>query len=83
MSTIKISKNNHIYNTQVHFPHVYPSELYKELDNPSFLEVEKEINNKCISQKSIYDICEKKNINGLEVCILKAATQNLMYSLSH
>ena len=70
MKLIKVDKNNDIYKNKIS----YPSTFAKTLNNKYIFDLEKEIADNCIKEKSLYDQSEKINKDGLKICVLKKGT---------
>ncbi len=47
-----------------------PSEFIQYIHNDKIKELDEQLNDGCIKDKSLYEISEKKIVNGLKVCIL-------------
>lgn len=47
-----------------------PSDFIKYINNDNIKELDDQLNHGCIKDKSLYEISEKKIVNGLKVCVL-------------
>ncbi len=70
MNVIKITKHN-VEKYIGHEKIYYPSDFSKLANNKFVDEIETELKKPCITDKSIYEICEKKIINGFKVLVFK------------
>jgi endonuclease/exonuclease/phosphatase family metal-dependent hydrolase len=66
-----ITKESDIYKTQIKSKQTFPSKFYQTINDKAFLEIETQLSKGCINKPSIYDICKKRKINGLNICVLE------------